>query len=146
MKDGSGDLDFGGEEDLAEEGPPLAEPEPEAGGSRSADEARDAGTGAGGTGRATDSSSGPRGDSQPSEYPYFVRRNNVTDERTRRLECHVRPDVAQGESDFRSQVASALGTDSVSKTDAREFALKFAFRHPEEVAELMREEGFDVVR
>lgn len=77
-----------------------------------------------------------------SGYPYFVRRNNVGDERDTRLEIHVRDKVAEGEAKFRNELAEQLETSNVSKTDAREFALLAAFRHPERVAELMEEEGF----
>jgi len=36
--------------------------------------------------------------SAATEYPYFVRRNNVGDERDTRLEIHVRDKVAEGEA------------------------------------------------
>jgi hypothetical protein len=105
---------------------------------------------------STDDSSGDRADqsttsaSSPTEsvespYPYFVRRNNVGDERDKRLEIHVREQVADEEGQFRNQLAEILDTNEVSKTDAREFALLAAFQHPEQVAELMREEGFGAV-
>lgn len=82
-------------------------------------------------------------ESRPSEtYPYFVRRNNVGDERDTRLEIHVRNKVADQEATFRSALAEQLDANEVSKTDAREFALLAAFQHPERVAELMRDEGF----
>ncbi|MBX0288335.1 acyl-CoA dehydrogenase [Halomicroarcula sp. F28] len=89
---------------------------------------------------------GPAGKSEPGgreRYPYFVRRSNVGDERDTRLEIHVRDKVADGEAAFRHELAAELDANDVSKTDAREFALLAAFRHPERVAELMREEGFD---
>lgn len=76
------------------------------------------------------------------QYPYFVRRSNIGDERDTRLEIHVRDKVADHEAEFRSELADSLGANEVSKTDAREFALLAAFQHPEQVAELMREEGF----
>jgi len=79
------------------------------------------------------------------DYPYFVRRSNVTDERDVRLEVHVREQVASQESQYRNDLADALDTDSISKTDAREFALRFAFQNPEKVAELLRDEGFGVL-
>lgn len=78
-----------------------------------------------------------------SKYPYLVRRSNVGDERGKRLEVHVREHVADREASFRSHLAELLGTDEVSKTDAREFALVAAMEHPELVAEQMRAEGFD---
>ena len=80
-----------------------------------------------------------------TEYPYFVRRNNVGDERDTRLEIHVRDSVAEQEGRFRSELADALDVSEVSKTDAREFALLAAYEHPEKVAELMEEEGFGVI-
>lgn len=79
------------------------------------------------------------------QFPYFVRRNNVGDERDERIEVHLRKSVHSQESAFRNQLADELGTEEVSKTDAREFALKFAFENPEGVAELMREEGFGLI-
>lgn len=80
-----------------------------------------------------------------AEYPYFVRRSNVTDEREHRLELHLRPEISGQEPAFRNELAAALDTDAVSKTDAREFALMFAFQHPEQVAKLMRDEGFGIL-
>ena len=81
-------------------------------------------------------------DDQQREYPYFIRRNNVGDEREKRLEIHVRQKVADQEAEFRNKLAAELETGEVSKTDAREFALLAAFEHPEQVAELMQQEGF----
>lgn len=80
--------------------------------------------------------------SSMEEYPYFVRRSNVGDERDTRLEIHVRDKVADQEAQFRNELAEHLGANEISKTDAREFALLAAFHHPERVAELMRDEGF----
>lgn len=75
-------------------------------------------------------------------YPYFVRRNNVGDERDNRLELFARDEVIAREAEFRSQLASELGTDDIAKTDAREYALLAAFDNVEAVAELMREDGY----
>ena len=83
--------------------------------------------------------------SSANEYPYFVRRSNVGDERDTRLEIHVRDKVAEQEAKFRSELAKHLSTSEVSKTDAREFALLDAFQNPERVADRMREEGFGIL-
>ncbi|KYH24165.1 hypothetical protein HAPAU_38080 [Halalkalicoccus paucihalophilus] len=80
-----------------------------------------------------------------TEYPYFIRRSNVTDERDHRIELHLRREISSQEAAFRNELATELGTDAVPKTDAREFALKFAFQHPERVAALMRDEGFGML-
>lgn len=89
-----------------------------------------------------ESGGSPAASRSSNEYPYFVRRNNVGDERDTRLEIHVRDRVAEREATFRTEVAKQLGTSEVSKTDAREFALLAAFENPERVAELMETEGF----
>jgi len=76
------------------------------------------------------------------QYPYFVRRSNVGDERDNRLELFARDEVVSREAKFRNQLASKLGTDDVAKTDAREYALLAAFDNVEDVAELMRGDGY----
>ena len=144
FKSGSGDLDFdsGSEDDDREEdgegasGGPAATAEPE-GSTDDSRAATDDGPSADRSQSAADASS--------ETYPYFVRRSNVTDERDQRIEVHLRKEVSGQEAAFRSELADQLDTEEVAKTDAREFALKFAFQHPEKVAELMREEGFGVL-
>lgn len=83
--------------------------------------------------------------SASEQYPYFVRRNNVGDERDTRLEIHVRDKIANQETTFRNELATRLDANEISKTDAREFALLAAFKHPDLVAELMKKEGFGAV-
>ena len=92
-----------------------------------------------------DQSDSTQAEGTPSEeYPYYIRRNNIGDERDKRLELHVRDTVTSDEPMFRSQLADELDVDEVAKTDAREAALLFAFQNPEKVAELLREEGYGV--
>lgn len=86
------------------------------------------------------------GNSTRNTYPYFVRRNNVGDERDTRLEIHVRDKVTDREAKFRNELADQLNMKEISKTDAREFALLAAFNQPEKVAELMKDEGFGALR
>jgi len=157
MKDGSGDLDFGventsnksdteSEAETAATGEPRPSDTPVSGGTDTDTRPSDSTTAD--RGREADTQEGDRrGEGQRSQgdYPYFVRRSNVGDERDKRLECHVRPAVAKDEAKFRNQLAAALETDTVSKTDAREYALQFAFENVDGVAELMREDGFDIV-
>jgi len=81
-------------------------------------------------------------ETEKPDYPYFVRRNNVGDERDVRLEVHARKKVADQEAEFRKELAEYLGVSDVSKTDAREFALLAAYKHPDRVAQLMKDEGF----
>lgn len=140
FKSGSGNLDFGGSDDDDKEDETHAETtgtqaEEETPGSTSTEQT----TATAPTRGTTEESAAG---SPAEEYPYFVRRNNVGDERDTRLEIHVRDKVADQEANFRNELANQLGVNEVSKTDAREFALLAAFHHPEHVAELMRDEGF----
>lgn len=153
FKKGSGNLDFGEEPDETEEW----EEEDVQDSDRSADDegsrqqdarqrspepdSRDTRSGS-----DIDTGTNVRGtEDQAESYPYFVRRNNIGDERDKRLELHVRNIVTEQEPEFRNTLAQVLETDEVSKTDAREFALLYAFQNPEGVADLMRDEGFDVL-
>lgn len=155
FKSGSGNLDFGADddEDDAEESElesPQAQTSPddvEAESDSSVNQETDnaATSGRDRTEQATTNRTSSSTKPADSGYPYFVRRSNVGDERDKRLEIHVREQVAEEEGQFRNQLAEILDTNEVSKTDAREFALLAAFQHPEQVAELMREEGFGAV-
>lgn len=151
FKKGSGNLDFGEETDETEKEEDLQESDSEAVDEErrqqaiqqeSADPDRQDSRGR----SSVDVGAGGQGSADFSEpYPYFVRRNNVGDERDDRLELHVRDVVTEREPAFRNALAQALNTDEVSKTDAREFALLYAFQNPEGVAELMRDEGFNAL-
>jgi hypothetical protein len=142
FKKGSGNLDFGGddEEDSNEQSGESADTEGDKSGQR-VDNTTKSSEKSHGENRSTQDQNTT---GQQSDYPYFVRRNNVMDERDTRWELHVRDEVVQQEPSFRRQLANELETDSVSKTDAREFALKFAFENPERVAALMRKEEYGI--
>ena len=148
FKSGSGNLDFGADSDEADtEDSPEEVTKPS---SEATEPTREPADTAMGTNSLNEEAVGeaPESDSTSetsATYPYFVRRNNVGDERETRLEIHVRDSVAAREGQFRSALADALDVSEVSKTDAREFALLAAYEHPEEVAELMKEEGFGAV-
>lgn len=140
MKKGSGNLDFGGDGDDSNDESDDSEPRMEAlSEERSLDQSNTEQTPT----QPESTESEPKSDDEP-EYPYFVRRSKVGDERDERIEVHLRTEVSDQESAFRSDLADALETGEVSKTDAREFALKYAFENPEGVAELMREEGHGI--
>lgn len=157
FKSGSGNLDFGGKENVDEEektaesaNETASQEESTDTESSSSDHASSASTPSKTSTETTDQSASNREATTESagtndiaeQYPYFIRRSNVGDERGTRLEIHVRDKVADHEAEFRNELANSLGVNEVSKTDAREFALLAAFQHPEQVAELMREEGF----
>jgi hypothetical protein len=135
FKSGSGNLDFGEGDNEENE-----DEEVEAAGSSQPERAQQ------GTGETTIPSSTRSTESRKEQYPYFVRRNNVGGERDTRLEIHVRDKVTEQEANFRNDLAERLNVNEVSKTDAREFALLAAFQSPEQVAELMRQEGLGTLR
>ena len=149
FKSGSGDLSFGEESDSTDETISETETTSESESNRSASSEQSAE-------RPSKQSEGEEPSEQPisserestvqsestNEYPYFIRRRNVGDERDVRLEIFLRDKVANREGQFRSELAECLGTNEVAKTDAREFALLSAFQDPEGVAELMKKEGF----
>lgn len=155
FKSGSGNLDFGGDNEKDEQDEDTEETEtqtePETESDSSVTEQSQSGSldpAAASTAATTDqlvadnAGESAESDSSTNNYPYFVRRNNVGDERDTRLEIHVRDKIADQEPEFRNELAEQLETNEIAKTDAREFALLAAFQHPERVAELMRDEGF----
>ena len=137
FKSGSGNLDFG-EDDESTKSETADEAVPTSSDHKSTESEPDRTT----TEPAEVSADESITNSSADQYPYFVRRSNVGDERDTRLEIHVRDKVANRESAFRNELAEQLDVNEVSKTDAREFALLAAFKHPERVAELMEDEGF----
>ena len=158
FKSGAGNLDFGGDDEKDEEGESAAEStktrdegnkdaeatsseEPLSASSDSQPPETASTSGKSGSERLSTAESAAS-DSGAEKYPYFVRRSNVGDERDTRLEIHVRDKVADREAKFRNELAEHLGANEISKTDAREFALLAAFHNPEQVADLMRDEGF----
>ncbi|MGQ3414545.1 acyl-CoA dehydrogenase [Natrinema versiforme] len=147
MKDGSGNLDFGDSDSSEEEesteskppGGPIDDSQPDRGRSGSSSIRSESKPDQPGT----SSTSTNESEQDKHKYPYFVRRSKVLDERDERIEAHLREVVTDQESDFRSELADELETNgNIPKSDAREFALLYAFENPEGVAELMREEGF----
>lgn len=156
FKSGSGNLDFddSSEESDDSESTDTTSTDPSTEPSKSEQDARQGPDRPGANiDRSSGQSSGHEGSpdtitaaDQPDEYPYFVRRSNVGDERATRLEIHVRDKVADQESQFRNELSEQLGTSDVSKTDAREFALLAAYEYPEQVAALMEKEGFGALK
>ncbi|ELY77387.1 hypothetical protein [Natrinema pallidum] len=146
MKDGAGNLDFGQSDDTEETtNSGSLDNSSSNDGQQNQDQPRSPETSANQTAEQSTSQSVSTNEpeSEDHKYPYFVRRSKVLDERDERIEAHLRKEVTDQESDFRSALADELETNNdIPKSDAREFALKYAFENPEGVAELMRNEGF----
>ncbi len=145
FKSGSGNLDFGGESDDEDDESDDPKPTTRDVSSKSDSEETSQPEPAADRSSREETQSQSHEETNEHEYPYFVRRNNVGDERDHRIEVHLRETVSGQESEFRSELADHLDTSEVPKTDAREFALKYAFQNPEKVAELMRDEGFGLL-
>lgn len=77
----------------------------------------------------------------PTEPPYVLRRSTVKEGRDM-VQFFLREEFVDGERDLRRDVEEILDTD-VSKTDLREAAYSYAQDHPEEVAEILLEWGYE---
>lgn len=154
FKSGSGNLDFGNSDNESSETGEQNDAEEQAEEREVSDKEESSTETSGGqfeqpteqttSGDSNQSDSKQAEDTPSEEYPYYIRRSNIGDERDKRLELHVRDSVTSDEPTFRSRLADELNVDEVAKTDAREAALLFAFQNPEKVAELLREEGYGV--
>jgi hypothetical protein len=78
------------------------------------------------------------------DLPYYARRATVNSERDTRLDLRVRSEVADQESDVLDELAEEFQSN-VNKIDLREAALKFAYRNPDAIASVLREDGFHLV-
>lgn len=83
-------------------------------------------------------------DARPSmdAIPYKLRREKVNEGREQ-VPFFLRETVVDGEDDLRDALEEALGED-VYKSDYREAAMVVAQRHPDLVAEVLREWGYDL--
>lgn len=79
------------------------------------------------------------GDHEP---PYVLRRTTVKEDRENVTQFFLRDEIAAGERDLRNAVEAELDTD-VMKLDLREAAYAVAQRHPEEIAAILREWGYE---
>jgi len=103
FKSGSGNLDFG-EDDESPESETADEAVPTSSTQESTESEPDRST----TEPAEESADESTTSSSTDQYPYFVRRSNVGDERDTRLEIHIRDKVANSETAFRNELAERL--------------------------------------
>lgn len=81
-------------------------------------------------------------DEEGEEFPYVMRRSKVKEDRDDVHQFFLRDEAAQGETQLLRDLEDELGKD-VMKLDAREAAYIVAQRHPEEVAEVLRDWGYE---
>lgn len=79
--------------------------------------------------------------------PYYQRRSSVKEDRDDVLQFFVQEDTAKGEDDLESAVADELDirAKELYKLDLREAAFLVAMEHPEEVADKLRDWGYEFV-
>jgi len=79
--------------------------------------------------------------------PYYQRRSSVKEDRDDVLQFFVQEETAQGEDDLERAVADELDirTKDLYKLDLREAALLVAMEHPKEIADQLREWGYEHV-
>jgi flagellar biosynthesis/type III secretory pathway M-ring protein FliF/YscJ len=154
MKSGTGDDPFAEEE--TDDQPDETPPEAESGGSSegtpaaveapteaaeasesdaetAASESSAAGAGAGaGSAEAVDS----------ADIPWVLRRGSVKDDRPNMTQFFLQDATDRAEREFQRDVENILEKD-VYLLDLREAAYQVAMAHPEEVAEVLRDWGYD---
>ncbi|MGB9985448.1 hypothetical protein [Salarchaeum japonicum] len=84
------------------------------------------------------------GDDRPSmsSIPYKLRRDKVNEGREQ-VPYFLREDVVAGEDELQAELEDVLG-EKVYKSDYREAAMVVAQRHPDLVANVLREWGYDL--
>lgn len=86
---------------------------------------------------------GNAGDDTDNEsYPYKLRRKTVNDDREQ-VPFFLRDHVLDGEQGLKNELEKRLG-ETVYKSDYREAAMVIAQENPEQVAEKLREWGYDL--
>jgi len=81
-------------------------------------------------------------DTDNESYPYKLRRKTVNDDREQ-VPFFLRDHVLDGEQDLKNELEKRLG-ETVYKSDYREAAMVIAQENPEQVAEKLREWGYDL--
>jgi hypothetical protein len=77
-----------------------------------------------------------------TELPWVYARENARDGRPRTKQLHYQPSTERREGQFETDVETALG-ERINKTDLREAAVLVAMDHVDEVADKLREWGYD---
>ncbi|MCU4744343.1 hypothetical protein [Natronoglomus mannanivorans] len=80
--------------------------------------------------------------STSSGLPWIYRRSSITDGRAKTVQLHLQASTRERQTDALSDAESELG-ESVKKADLREAALLVGMDHIDEVADVLREWGYD---
>jgi len=90
----------------------------------------------------------PEPDTEPmskQDFPYVMRRERVKDDRPNEHVAFLRDEYSDPESDVRGAVASEMDMreKDLSVIDLREAFVELADRHPDELAEILDEWGYE---
>lgn len=75
--------------------------------------------------------------------PWIYKRSSITDGRSKTVQLHLQESTRERQTEALSDAESELG-ESVKKADLREAALLVGMDHIDEVADVLREWGYDV--
>lgn len=110
--------------------------------SSSSSENDDSGASSDDAGAAASTGGGDGGGLDRSQIPYTLRRDNVKDERPHVHQLFVTDETDDAAREAERDLEDRLDTD-VYRLDAREAIYRIGMRHPEEVAELLEEWGYN---
>lgn len=82
-------------------------------------------------------------ESASSGLPWIYERNSITDGRSKTVQLHLQRSTLQDQRTARSDIEVQLG-EEVQKADLREAALLVGLQHIDEVADQLREWGYDI--
>ena len=84
-------------------------------------------------------------DTSGHKYPYVLRRDRVKDERTNEHVALLRDEFSELESEIETDVAEEIGISEtdLSVFDLREALYQLGHEHPERLAEILLEWGYD---
>ena len=154
MKSGTGDDPFADEEPDDQNREDDARPEPDANADASpaavetspeTDDASGDGVDTAPSDPAADSSEGDAGPGDAvdaADIPWVLRRGSVKDDRPNMTQFFLQDATDRAEREFQREVEAVLEKD-VYLLDLREAAYRVAMEHPEEVADVLREWGYD---
>ena len=96
-------------------------------------------------GSDTDRDSGvsePAGGSSVGGLPWIYRRDSISDDRPKTVQLHLQESTLDRQRESRRSLESKLG-ESVKKADLREAALLVGMTRIDEVADVLRDWGYD---
>lgn len=81
------------------------------------------------------------GDTTPSDIPWILRRNSITDGREQTVQLHLQEETMNVQRTQKSVIESRLG-ESVRKADLREAALLVGLQQTDDVVNVLEEWGY----